>query len=169
MAWEFWIDRGGTFTDVVGSPGWRACDPQTAVRKPRALPRCRRRRASVTCLGLGPADPIPEGAIRAVKMGTTVATNALLERKGERVASPDHRGVPRPSAHRLSGPPAGSSISNIRRPDLFYETVVRSARTARRRRRGDPPAGRKRPPRRPDALRGPKASAPSPWPSCTHG
>ena len=37
------------------------------------------------CLGLGPDDALPNGAIGAVKMGTTVATNALLERKGERV------------------------------------------------------------------------------------
>ena len=45
------------------------------------MPRCR---ASAVCSGSRPAKPIPAGRIGAVKMGTTVATNALLERKGER-------------------------------------------------------------------------------------
>jgi 5-oxoprolinase (ATP-hydrolysing) len=82
--WEFWIDRGGTFTDVIG----RAPDGSLAARKllsdnPEAY-----RDAAVQgirdLLGLAPGAPIPPGAVGAVKMGTTVATNALLERKGER-------------------------------------------------------------------------------------
>src|SRR5690606_10695088 len=81
--WHFWIDRGGTFTDVIGR------DPQGRVHalkvlsdnpgayEDAALEGIRR------LLGLGSNDPIPAERIASVKMGTTVATNALLERKGE--------------------------------------------------------------------------------------
>ena len=82
--WQFWIDRGGTFTDIVArDPGRHAVHPQAAVGEPR-----RYRDAAIagirTVLGLAPDEPIPPGLIEAVKMGTTVATNALLERKGDR-------------------------------------------------------------------------------------
>src|SRR6266436_2791409 len=82
--WEFWIDRGGTFTDVIE----RRHDGTLVAHKllsenPEAY-----RDAAVQgirdLLGLAPGAPIPPGLIGAVKMGTTVATNALLERKGER-------------------------------------------------------------------------------------
>ncbi len=84
--WDFWIDRGGTFTDVIGrDPDGRLHPAQAAVgesRKPIATPRSR---ASATCSASQPATPIPAGLIGEIKMGTTVATNALLERKGDRV------------------------------------------------------------------------------------
>ena len=54
-------------------------------------------------LGLEAGEPIPPGRIGAIKMGTTVATNALLERKGERTLLLDHQRFPRCAAHRLSG------------------------------------------------------------------
>jgi len=81
--WRFWIDRGGTFTDVaarrpdgrlvtdklLSEEAERAGDPVTAgIRR---------------LMGLGPLDPIPTHVIEEVRVGTTVATNALLERKGE--------------------------------------------------------------------------------------
>ncbi|MET4579736.1 hydantoinase B/oxoprolinase family protein [Ottowia thiooxydans] len=83
--WEFWIDRGGTFTDVIGrrpdgslstvkllseNPGLYA---DAAVEGIRRL------------LELAPGEVVPAERIAVVRMGTTVATNALLERKGERV------------------------------------------------------------------------------------
>jgi 5-oxoprolinase (ATP-hydrolysing) len=80
--WEFWIDRGGTFTDIVA----RAPDGQLIAHKllsdnPRAY-----RDAAVAgirqLLGLAPGEPVPADRIGAVRLGTTVATNALLERKG---------------------------------------------------------------------------------------
>jgi len=84
--WDFWIDRGGTFTDVVA----RAPDGTISARKvlsdnpeaydDAALEGIRQ------FLGLASADPIPGERIATVKMGTTVATNALLERKGDRTA-----------------------------------------------------------------------------------
>ncbi|MDR3526061.1 MAG: hydantoinase/oxoprolinase family protein, partial [Rhizomicrobium sp.] len=80
--WQFWIDRGGTFTDVVGfSP-----DGQFEIVK--MLSECPERYEDAavagiaTILGLPPEVRPPEGKIASVRMGTTVATNALLERKG---------------------------------------------------------------------------------------
>jgi 5-oxoprolinase (ATP-hydrolysing) len=83
--WQFWIDRGGTFTDIV------ARDPHGRLSTHKLLSENpgRYRDAAIagikSILGLTPEVRIPDGAIEAVKMGTTVATNALLERKGERV------------------------------------------------------------------------------------
>ncbi len=82
--WQFWIDRGGTFTDVV------ARRPDGVLLTHKLLSDNPERYADAAIqgirdlLGLGADAPIPGGAIDAVKMGTTVATNALLERKGER-------------------------------------------------------------------------------------
>src|SRR5437016_11786377 len=82
--WQFWIDRGGTFTDIVA----RRPDGSIATRKLLSENPGRYRDAALAgirkILNLNQGQPIPAGAIDAVKMGTTVATNALLERKGER-------------------------------------------------------------------------------------
>ena len=82
--WQFWIDRGGTFTDVVA----RRPDGALLTRKLLSENPERYQDAAVQgirdLLGLAEGEPIPGGAIDAIKMGTTVATNALLERKGER-------------------------------------------------------------------------------------
>ncbi|WP_419993096.1 hydantoinase B/oxoprolinase family protein [Streptomyces boninensis] len=84
--WEFWIDRGGTFTDVVG----KRPDGRLVARKLLSHDPERYRDAAVAgirlTLGLGLDDPVPADRIAVVKMGTTVATNALLERKGEPTA-----------------------------------------------------------------------------------
>ncbi|MEU7027244.1 hydantoinase B/oxoprolinase family protein [Streptomyces sp. NPDC046275] len=81
--WEFWIDRGGTFTDVVG----RRPDGRLVTRKLLSHDPGRRQDAAVAgirlLLGLAPDEPVPAERIAVVKMGTTVATNALLERRGE--------------------------------------------------------------------------------------
>jgi|KBSMisStaDraftv2_1062788.scaffolds.fasta_scaffold25929_3 5-oxoprolinase (ATP-hydrolysing) len=81
--WQFWIDRGGTFTDVVG----RRPDGALVTHKLLSENRGRYRDAAVAgirhLLGLGPDEPIGADRVDCVKMGTTVATNALLERKGE--------------------------------------------------------------------------------------
>ncbi len=82
--WQFWVDRGGTFTDIVA----RAPDGRLLTHKLLSDNPARYADASVAgireLLGLGVGDPIPAGLIEQVRMGTTVATNALLERKGER-------------------------------------------------------------------------------------
>ncbi|GAA4672267.1 hydantoinase B/oxoprolinase family protein [Streptomyces youssoufiensis] len=81
--WEFWIDRGGTFTDVVG----RRPDGRLVTRKLLSHHPERARDAAVAgirdTLGIAPGQPLPAERIAVVKMGTTVATNALLERSGE--------------------------------------------------------------------------------------
>ena len=80
--WDFWIDRGGTFTDVVGRrPDGRLVTHKLLSNNPERY-RDAAEQGIRDLLGLGADTPIPEGAIGAVKMGTTVATNALLERKG---------------------------------------------------------------------------------------
>ena len=82
--WHFWIDRGGTFTDVVA----KRPDGTLATKKLLSENPERYRDAALQAirefLELKPNDPIPAERIAAVKMGTTVATNALLERKGDR-------------------------------------------------------------------------------------
>ena len=90
-AWDFWIDRGGTFTDVIGrDPRGRLHPLKLLSESPAytdaAVEAIRR------LLGLASGEPIPAGAIGAVKMGTTVATNALLERRGERTLLVTTRG-----------------------------------------------------------------------------
>ncbi|MEM7340169.1 MAG: hydantoinase B/oxoprolinase family protein [Actinomycetota bacterium] len=80
--WEFWIDRGGTFTDIVARrPDGSLTTHKLLSENPRQY-----RDAAVAgirhLLGLDPDDPIPPGSFHGVKMGTTVATNALLEREG---------------------------------------------------------------------------------------
>ena len=90
--WQFWIDRGGTFTDIV------ARDPAGLLSTHKLLSENPARYADAAIagirkmLGLAADAPIPPGAIEAVKMGTTVATNALLERKGDRTLLVVNRG-----------------------------------------------------------------------------
>ena len=82
--WQFWVDRGGTFTDIVArKPDGTLATHKLLSENPEAYPD-----AAVhgikSLLGADPNAEIAPGQIAAVKMGTTVATNALLERKGER-------------------------------------------------------------------------------------
>ncbi|MEJ1161154.1 hydantoinase B/oxoprolinase family protein [Prosthecomicrobium sp. N25] len=113
-AWDFWIDRGGTFTDVIGrDPAGRLHARKLLSENPEAY-----RDAAVAgiraLLGLGPRDPIPAGAVGEVRMGTTVATNALLERKGERTLLVTTRGF-RDSLE----------IAYQDRPDIFAKAIVK--------------------------------------------
>ncbi len=83
MGWQFWIDRGGTFTDIVArAPDGRLIQTKLLSEDPQ-----RYADAAVAgirqLLGLGAMSPIPAGLVEAVKMGTTVGTNALLTRTGE--------------------------------------------------------------------------------------
>ncbi len=100
--WQFWIDRGGTFTDVIG----RRPDGELVTLKLLSENPQRYRDAAVQgireLLQLAVDAPIPAERIDAVKMGTTVATNALLERKGDRSVLLITRGFADALAHRLS-------------------------------------------------------------------
>ena len=81
--WQFWIDRGGTFTDIV------ARDPKGRLHARKVLSEGTSTNADAALqgirdlLGLAPDAAIPPAHVASVKMGTTVATNALLERKGD--------------------------------------------------------------------------------------
>jgi 5-oxoprolinase (ATP-hydrolysing) len=81
--WAFWIDRGGTFTDIVG----KRPDGQLVTHKLLSENPEQYRDAAVAgirhLLGLPAGEPVTPAQVTCVKMGTTVATNALLERKGE--------------------------------------------------------------------------------------
>ncbi len=81
--WQFWIDRGGTFTDIVGKrPDGSLTTHKLLSDNPEQY-----RDAAVAgiryLLGLNSSEPVTPEQVACVKMGTTVATNALLERKGE--------------------------------------------------------------------------------------
>jgi 5-oxoprolinase (ATP-hydrolysing) len=75
--WEFWIDRGGTFTDIV------ARRPDGSLVTHKLLSENPEQYADAAVAGVRALLPVEGASIDAVKMGTTVATNALLERKGE--------------------------------------------------------------------------------------
>ena len=113
QTWQFWIDRGGTFTDIVARrPDGTLATCKLLSENPERYPD-----AAVhgirTLLGLGPDAPIPAGCIGAVRMGTTVATNALLERTGERTLLVITRGF---------GDALRIGYQN--RPELFARHVV---------------------------------------------
>ena len=112
--WDFWIDRGGTFTDVIGR------DPvgQLHARKMLSENPSAYRDAAVAgiraLMKLDSNEPIPVGAIGEVRMGTTVATNALLERKGEPTALMTTRGFR-----------DALEIGYQARPDIFAKHIVK--------------------------------------------
>ena len=91
-AWQFWIDRGGTFTDIVG----KRPDGQLVTHKLLSDNPDQYKDAAVAgirhLLGLLPTDVVRPELVSCVKMGTTVATNALLERKGEKTLLVTTRG-----------------------------------------------------------------------------
>src|SRR5262249_40245561 len=121
--WDFWIDRGGTFTDVVGRrPDGSLVAHKLLSENPEAY-RDAAVRGIRDLLGLAPGEPIPPGRIGAVKMGTTVATNALLERKGERTLLLTTRGFR--DALKI-GYQARPKIfaKHIVKPDMLFERVV---------------------------------------------
>ncbi len=114
--WRFWIDRGGTFTDII------ARDPRGAVKTAKLLSEHREQYDDAVVaglrrlLGLHGDAPIPNGAIASVKLGTTVATNALLERRGAATAFITTEGF----ADSLI-------IGDQSRPDIFALEIARPA------------------------------------------
>ncbi|HEY3697279.1 hydantoinase B/oxoprolinase family protein [Phenylobacterium sp.] len=111
--WSFWIDRGGTFTDVIGrDPDGREVTAKLLSASPAhedaAVAGMRR------MLGAAEGEPFPAGRVAAIKMGTTVATNALLERRGAKTLFVTTAGF----ADALL-------IGDQSRPDIFALDVVR--------------------------------------------
>ena len=121
--WQFWIDRGGTFTDIVA----RAPDGRRVVRKLLSENPERYDDAAVQgireILNVPVGEPLPAEAIAAVKMGTTVATNALLERKGDRVVLAITQGFE--DALRIGYQSRPDIFArNILLPEALYERVI---------------------------------------------
>ena len=121
--WDFWIDRGGTFTDVIGRrPDGTLVAHKLLSDNPEAYGD-----AAVQgirdLLGVKSNEPLPPGLIGRVKMGTTVATNALLERKGERTLLVTTKGFR--DALKI-GYQARPKIfaRHIIKPEMLYERVV---------------------------------------------
>lgn len=121
--WQFWIDRGGTFTDIVAQTPTGTlkvhkllsenpdCYADAAIQGIREL------------MGLAGNQTIPTGAITGIKMGTTVATNALLERKGDRTVLVITQGFR--DALRIGYQNRPDIFAKaIQRPDLVYDRVI---------------------------------------------
>ncbi len=106
--WRFWIDRGGTFTDVIGLAPTGQLSVSKVLSEQSGLEDDPAVAAIRTALGLELQAPIPEGAIQEVRLGTTVATNALLEHRGAPVLLLINRGF----ADLLE-------IGDQHRPDIF--------------------------------------------------
>ena len=121
--WQFWIDRGGTFTDVV------ARDPAGRIRTAKLLSEDPERYDDAALQGIrdllniGGREPIPGGDIGAIKMGTTVATNALLERAGEPTALVITRGFRDALRIGYQNRPKIFAL-DVRLPDLLYQNVI---------------------------------------------
>ncbi|MFN3933401.1 MAG: hydantoinase B/oxoprolinase family protein [Parvibaculum sp.] len=121
--WDFWIDRGGTFTDVIG----RAPDGALHARKLLSENPEHYEDAALQgirdLLGVASGTSLPEGLIGSVRMGTTVATNALLERKGDRTLLLTTRGFRDALAIGYQARPHLFRLK-IEKPELLYERVA---------------------------------------------
>ena len=121
--WQFWIDRGGTFTDIVA----RRPDGTTTTAKMLSENPEQYRDAAVAgirkLLGVAPGQPVPVEQVECVKMGTTVATNALLERKGERTLLVTTRGFRDGLRIAYQNRPRLFD-RNVMLPEMLYESVV---------------------------------------------
>ena len=121
--WQFWIDRGGTFTDIVArTPQGELVTHKLLSENPEQY-----RDAAIAgirhLLKVPPKAAIPVEKIEAVKMGTTVATNALLERKGEATVLFITRGFRDQLRIAYQNRPRIFD-RNIRLPELLYRKVV---------------------------------------------
>ena len=123
MSWQFWIDRGGTFTDIV------ARRPDGTLMAHKLLSESPERYDDAAIhgirelLGLAPGAPLPVADIEAVRMGTTVATNALLERKGDRTVFVTTRGFADCLRIAYQHRPK-LFVRHIELPTMLYEEVI---------------------------------------------
>ncbi|WP_319558502.1 hydantoinase B/oxoprolinase family protein [Thiomicrorhabdus sp.] len=121
--WQFWVDRGGTFTDLV------ARDPDGKLHTHKLLSVNPEQYDDAAVAGIAhflqvaPGEKIPVERIDCVKMGTTVATNALLERKGEAVALVTHRGFADALKIGYQNRPDIFAL-DIQLPEALYQTSV---------------------------------------------
>lgn len=112
--WDFWIDRGGTFTDIVGRAPDGTIHPHKVLSENPEAYRDAAIQGIRELMGVESGGAIPSDQIATVKMGTTVATNALLERKGERTALFITKGFR-----------DGLEIGYQARPDIFAKEIIK--------------------------------------------
>ena len=121
--WQFWIDRGGTFTDIIA----RHPDGTLLCRKYLSENPESYDDAAVygikSMLDIHQSDPVPDGLIDKIKMGTTVATNALLERKGDDVLLAVTKGFKDALEIGYQARPDTFALK-IEKPDILYTRVV---------------------------------------------
>ena len=121
--WQFWIDRGGTFTDIVAqTPDGSLVSHKLLSENPERYPDAATQGIR-DLLGVGTGEPIPAEQIAAVKMGTTVGTNALLERKGERTLLAITKGFRDQLRIAYQNRPKLFDL-HITLPELLYSDVV---------------------------------------------
>ena len=121
--WHFWVDRGGTFTDVVAKcPDGGLVTHKLLSDNPEHYPDAALQGIR-EILGLNRGAAIPAGAAETVKMGTTVATNALLERKGERTVLVITKGFRDALRIAYQNRPE-LFVRRIQLPELLYERAV---------------------------------------------
>ena len=121
--WQFWVDRGGTFTDIVAKTPAGALKTHKLLSENPEIYKDAAVHGICELLGLEAGSPVPGGVIEAVKMGTTVATNALLERKGDRTVLFITRGMRDLLRIGYQNRPRLFDL-NIQLPGLLYEDVV---------------------------------------------
>jgi 5-oxoprolinase (ATP-hydrolysing) len=112
-AWDFWIDRGGTFTDIIGRDPAGQLHPRKLLSENPGAYRDAAVQGIRELLGLAAGARIPPGLVGEVRMGTTVATNALLERKGDRTLLLITKGFR-----------DALKIAYQARPDIFAKKIV---------------------------------------------
>ena len=123
MKWQFWIDRGGTFTDIV------ALSPQSKIITHKLLSENPEHYQSAPIEGIRQVlqipteSPLPTAEIEVIKMGTTVATNALLERKGEPLVLVTNQGFKDVLRIGYQNRP-DIFARHIKRPEMLYQSVI---------------------------------------------
>lgn len=121
--WQFWIDRGGTFTDIIARhPDGTLLCKKYLSENPEAYDD-----AAVfgikSILDIRQCDPVPDNLIDKIKMGTTVATNALLERKGDKVLLAITKGFKDALEIGYQARPDTFALK-IEKPDILYTQVI---------------------------------------------
>ena len=111
--WDFWIDRGGTFTDIIGRDPDGGLHPRKLLSENPGVYEDAALEGIRDLLSLGSDAPIVSDRVGTVRMGTTVATNALLERKGDRTLLLITRGFR-----------DALKIAYQARPDIFAKEII---------------------------------------------
>ncbi len=130
MAWDFWVDRGGTFTDIV------ARDPSSGLHTRKLLSENPEQYEDAALhgirgfLGLDSGAKIPASRVNTVKMGTTVATNALLERKGDPLVLVTTQGL-RDQLRLAYQARPDIFARELIRPEMLYAEVVEARERVR--------------------------------------